>query len=101
MPIIRYSFKRTNGHIIGHLFMAANEGAVDADQDAHARICPSYGPALEKDETIDIDVEVDTLPEFDEESLEEFLDLDPDEDEEGEEEEEAGGEGKPELEEAE
>jgi|HubBroStandDraft_6_1064221.scaffolds.fasta_scaffold156740_4 hypothetical protein len=79
MPLARYSAKiDSDGRVrVIHIFLGANEGSVDELQDKHADGCKAYGPAVKKDETIDIDVDVDTLPEADEESIAEFLDLDP------------------------
>jgi len=99
MPVALYSFKidedgRTR---VGHIFLAPNEQEADALQKKHADACPKYGPAFREGKTIDILADVDTLPEADEESLEEFLALDGDE-EEGEEDEEDEEEETPEPE---
>lgn len=96
MPVARYSAKiDSDGRVrVIHVFLGANEDMVDDLQQKHADGCKAYGPALEEDKTIDIDMDVDELPEADEESIATFLDLDPDaevdpeeEDEEEEEEE--------------
>lgn len=80
MALARYSAKiDSDGRVrVIHIFLGANEGSVDELQEKHADGCKAYGPAVERAETIDIDVDVDTLPEADEESIAEFLDLDPD-----------------------
>ena len=94
MPVALYSFKidedgRTR---VGHIFLAPNEQEADALQKKHADACPKYGPAFREGKTIDILADVDTLPEADESSLEEFLALDRDEDEDEEDEDEEGDE---------
>jgi hypothetical protein len=81
MPIVLYSFRKTTDGIMFHGFMAPNAKAAEKMELAHAAICPVFGPALQAEQTIEIEVEESELPEFDEESLEEFLDADPDEDE--------------------
>jgi hypothetical protein len=93
VPVARYSAKiDSDGRVrVIHIFLGANETAVDDLQEKHADGCKAYGPALKEDNTIDVDVDVDTLPEADEESLLEFLEIEdaeePDEEEDEEEEE--------------
>jgi hypothetical protein len=79
MALARYSAKiDSDGRVrVIHIFLGANEGMVDDLQEKHADGCKAYGPALAEENTIDIDVDVDTLPEADEESIAEFLELDP------------------------
>lgn len=93
MPIVLYSFRKTSAGIMFHGFIAPNSDAAEKAELAHAAICPQFGPALEAADTIEIEVEVDEVPDFEEESLEEFLDLDVDDDDDGEEEGEEGEEG--------
>lgn len=83
MALARYSAKLdSDGRVrVIHIFLGANEGMVDDLQQKHADGCKAYGPALEKDNTIDMDVDVDTLPEADEESLLEFLGIEPEDEE--------------------
>jgi hypothetical protein len=97
MPIALYSAKVDHdGRVrVIHCFLAPNEEEAEKLQEKHAEGCRAYGPAVDAEETIDIPVEVDTLPEASEASLEEFLGLlpdgeeeEPEEDEEEEEEEE-------------
>jgi hypothetical protein len=92
MAVARYSAKiDSDGRVrVIHIFLGANESTVDAAQQKHADGCKAYGPAYEEEKTIDIDVEVDELPEADEESIAEFLEIEPPEEdeEEGEEDEE-------------
>ena len=89
MPIMLISFKKDpSGGVMFHGFLAPNESAAQKKEEAHAGICPSFGPALDKGETIEEVIEVDTIPEFDPESIEDWLDdlLDLEVDEEEEEE---------------
>lgn len=83
MPIIKYSFRETADGIMFHGFMAPNAGRAEKMELAHAAICPQFGPALKAEETIEIDLEIDELPTFDEDSLEEFLDIEPEDDDDG------------------
>lgn len=87
MAFARYSAKiESDGRVrVIHIFLGANETSVEELQKKHADGCKAYGPALQEDKTIDIDVDVDTLPEADEQSLVEFLEIDQDEDDEEEE----------------
>lgn len=80
MPVVLYSFRKTVDGIMFHGFMAPNSKIAEKMERAHAAICPQFGPALEKEETIEVEFEADELPEFDEESLEEFLEIDDDDD---------------------
>jgi hypothetical protein len=86
MPTVLYSFRKTPDGIMFHGFMAANPAKAEKMENAHAAICPQFGPALAAEQTIEIEVDVDDLPEFDEASLEDFLELDDEEEEEPEEE---------------
>jgi len=79
MALARYSAKIDSDNRVRviHIFVGDSESAVDAAQQKHADGCKAYGPAVKEEKTIDIDVEVDDLPEGDEESLLEFLEIDP------------------------
>jgi hypothetical protein len=92
MALARYSAKiDSDGRVrVIHIFLGESESAVDAAQQKHADGCKAYGPAFEEEKTIDIDANVDELPEADEESLLEFLELgdeEPDSDDDTEEDE--------------
>jgi len=85
MATALYSFrKQSNGRIMFHGFLAGNADQATKDMEAHANACPQFGPALKAGSTLEIEVEVDELPEFEEESLEEFLELDSDDDDDDE-----------------
>jgi hypothetical protein len=91
MPKAIYSAKvEEDGRVrVIHIFLGPNEQECEKLLEKHAKGCLAYGPAVEKEKTIDIVADVDELPEADEQSLEEFLQLDgddEDEEEDGEEE---------------
>lgn len=92
MPTVLISFKKSpSGHIMFHGFTGPSDSVTEKEQTGHGSICPQYGPALKKGETIDFSIDVDELPEFDEESLADWIDElfgiegDDDEEDEGEE----------------
>jgi hypothetical protein len=76
LPILLISFKKVpgSGGLILHGFLAANEAAAEKMQQAHAAICPQYGPALDQGNTIDSSIEVDEIPEFDGDAIDRWLD---------------------------
>jgi hypothetical protein len=102
MPAAIYSFKiDSDGEIrVLHVFFGKTDADAEANLKAHADVCPKFGPAYKKKETVEIPVELDSLPEGDDEDaigewLDEVMGLEPDEedddvsgDEEDEEEEE-------------
>src|SRR5258708_26379194 len=85
-----YSFKLdADGKIrVIHVFLGEDEAEAEANLKAHADACPKFGPAYRNKETVEIPVELDELPEGDEEALGEWLDdlLDLESDDEDEEE---------------
>jgi hypothetical protein len=84
MPFAIHSFMiGTDDQIrLCHVFYGATRQEALSHQKDHARDCPYYGPALAKGEVIDIEEELDALPEADTESLLEFLELGDEDDEE-------------------
>ena len=87
MPTVLFSFKKlANGHMMFHGFTGPAQPAAEADMKAHAEGCPDFGPAFRADQTIEIVREVESLPDFDGDELEEWLEelmgeaeeLDPD-----------------------
>jgi hypothetical protein len=92
MPTALYSFKiDRDGEIrVAHVFFGKDDAEAEANLKAHADVCPKFGPAYKQKETVEIPVEVEDLPEGDEEEigawLDELLGLD-EEDEETEEDE--------------
>ena len=93
MPTVLLSFKKNaSGRVMFHGFTAPGDAAAEKDLEAHASVCPQFGPAHRNGETIERVIEVESLPEFDEESIDEWIDdmfgIDDEEDEEEEEEEE-------------
>jgi hypothetical protein len=83
-----YSFKIDKDQKIRviHVFLGKDDAEAEANLKAHADACPKFGPAFRNKETVEIPVELDDLPEGDEEALTEWLDdlldLEPDEEEE-------------------
>jgi hypothetical protein len=76
MPTALYSFKLDkDGKIrVAHVFFGDSEAEAEANLTAHAGICPKFGPAFQNKETVEIPVEIEDLPEGDEEALQEWLD---------------------------
>jgi len=108
MPTLLLSFKRnSDSEILIHGALAPNETRSEKMMEQHASDCPKFGPAFRADETIQVLVDVDEIPDFDQESIEDWLDdifaglggdLAEEQEEDGEEEEddedfEEGGEG--------
>jgi hypothetical protein len=84
MPFAIHSFMiGTDDQIrLCHVFYGATKHEALNHQKDHARECPYYGPALAKGEVIDVEEELDVLPQPEMEELLEFLDLMDEEDEE-------------------
>jgi hypothetical protein len=86
MPTALYSFKLDrDGEIrVAHIFFGKDDAEANANLKAHADICPKFGPAYKNKETVEVPVEVDDLPEGDEEEigawLDDLLGLDDEED---------------------
>lgn len=75
MPTALFSFKRlANGHIMFHGFTAPSQGSAETDLQGHAQGCPDFGSAYRADQTIEFAREVDSLPEFNGDAIEEWLD---------------------------
>jgi hypothetical protein len=71
-----YSFKRDeDGRLrVLHVFFGETQKEAWANHLAHAEICPAYGPAVKYFETTDFEVEIDHIPDpDDEEDLSEFV----------------------------
>lgn len=75
MPTVLFSFKKTSdGGIMFHGFLAPNDKAADKMLKGHANVCPQFGPAVRDGLTLDHYIEVEELPEWDAEEIEEWLD---------------------------
>ena len=75
MPVMLLSFKKTtSGRIMLLGFLAGGERDAEKDLEAYAAACPQFGAAHKAGETFDQAIEVDELPEFDEDSIAEFCD---------------------------
>ena len=74
MATALFSFKKlSNGRVMFHGFLAPSQATAEADMKAHAEGCPDFGPAFRADQTIEIVQEVESLPDFDGDDLEEWL----------------------------
>lgn len=83
MAIAIYSAKPGKNGKTGvlHVFFGeTSEEAWKALED-HADICPKFGPAYAENKTIEVEVEFDAVPDFDEMSIEEFAGVDGEDDE--------------------
>jgi hypothetical protein len=75
MPTLLLSFKKTsNGRVMFHGFTAPTDREAEKDLAGHAAACPEFGPAHRAGETIDVLMEIDSLPKFDESAIEEWID---------------------------
>jgi alkanesulfonate monooxygenase SsuD/methylene tetrahydromethanopterin reductase-like flavin-dependent oxidoreductase (luciferase family) len=74
-----YSVKIEHNNAIRviHIFLGETEEEAQAALEAHANECPKFGPAYRNGRTIELSADVDELPEADEDSLEEFLAIEP------------------------
>jgi hypothetical protein len=81
MPKAIYSAKvDDDGRVrVIHIFLGPNLQECEKLQKKHADGCTAYGPAVAAEKTIDIEADVDVLPEADEEDLDDFLFGDGDE----------------------
>jgi hypothetical protein len=78
MPSAIYSFKvDPDGEIrIGHIFFGKDDDEAWANLESHAEVCPKFGPAYQASETIEVETEIDAIPDADVEDLEDFIGLD-------------------------
>ncbi len=88
MAFAIYSAKANRSHVgVLHVFFGETEDAAWKALEAHADICPKFGPAYRGEETIETVVTIDEIPAFDERSIEAFAsgeDEEPEEEEESE-----------------
>ena len=83
MPIELNSFikeKTSDRILVRHSFYGRNAAEAEKFKQHHLASCEYYRAAEKEGRTLDVSVEIDDLPEFDEQALEEFLDIDEDED---------------------
>jgi hypothetical protein len=78
MPIALHSFKiDDDGHIrVQHTFYGRDEAEAEEFLEAHAEICPKFGPAERHGNTVQIVEEIDVLPTPD--TADDFVGGDPD-----------------------
>lgn len=75
MPILHLSFKKNpGGGILLHGFLSPNEAAAKKMQEAHAGVCPSYGPEFRAGNTFEHVIEMEEIPSFEEQSIADWVD---------------------------
>lgn len=91
MPVELNSFIKEKGSdriLVRHSFYGKDEAEAEKFKQHHLSSCDYFRAAEAEGRTIDIMLDIDDLPEFDERALEEFLEVDGDEDDELEDDEE-------------
>ena len=75
MPTAVFSFKPplADGTLLVHVAISPTKPRADAALQSHADVCPQYGPVFNAGGTIEFEREVETLPSFDGDALEEWL----------------------------
>jgi hypothetical protein len=92
MPVELNSFikeKDSDRILVRHSFYGRDEAEAEKFKRHHLASCEYFKAAEAEERTIDVMLDIDELPEFDEEALEEFLEVEDDEEDEEEEVEEA------------
>ena len=75
MATLLLSFKRNaDSRILIHGTLTPNEKVSESEMADHAALCPRFGPARKAGETIEVLIDVDNIPEFDEEAIYEWVD---------------------------
>lgn len=76
MPTALYSFKiDSDGQIrVAHVFFGKTEAEAQSNLKSHADVCPKFGPAFKHKETVEIPVDIDEIPEGDEDAIQDWLD---------------------------
>lgn len=75
MATLLLSFKRiSSSEILIHGTLSPNATRSAKMLEEHAGICPKFGPEFRADKTIEQEIDVDSIPEFDEQSIGEWLD---------------------------
>ena len=75
MPTLLLSFKRnSDSSLLLHGTLTPNERQSEKEMEQHAGVCPKFGPARRAGDTIEVLVEVDTIPEFTQEEIEDWVD---------------------------
>jgi hypothetical protein len=68
---------------ITHTFFGETEEEAWESLEEHADICPKFGAAYHGSETIESAVEIDEIPDFDVDAIDDFFDVDRDDEEDG------------------
>jgi hypothetical protein len=75
MPTAVFSFKRLeDGSVLIHTVVSPAKATADKHLKQHADICPQFGPAFHANATIEFAREVDYIPHFSGDDLEDWLD---------------------------
>jgi hypothetical protein len=91
MPVELNSFikeKDSDRILVRHCFYGRDEAEAEKFKRHHLESCEYFRAAEAEHRTIDVMLNIDALPEFDEEALEEFLEVEDDEEDESDEDEE-------------
>jgi hypothetical protein len=84
MPVELNSFikeKDSDRILVRHCFYGRDEAEAEKFKRHHLASCEYFRAAEAEDRTIDIMLDIDELPEFDEQELEEFLEVETEDDE--------------------
>jgi predicted RNase H-like HicB family nuclease len=83
MAFAIYSAKPGKHGLAGltHIAFGETEDEARENLEAHADVCPKFGPAYRNGKTIEVVTEIDEIPQFDERSIEDFIGIDDEEDE--------------------
>ena len=75
MAIALVSLKKEMGGRVRliHIALGATQSEAEAELRGHADICPKFGPAFRDDKTLEFPVDVEDLPEGDDDDLEKWL----------------------------
>lgn len=77
MPILLLSFKRiSDSEILIHGALTPNAARSLKLMEQHASDCPKFGPAYRAEETIEQELEIDNIPEFDADAIGDWIDED-------------------------
>lgn len=75
MATLLLSFKRNaDSSLLIHGTLTPNETQSEKEMAAHAGVCPKFGPARRAGETIEVLLDVNAIPEFTQDDIEEWCD---------------------------
>jgi hypothetical protein len=75
MPIAIISLKKEAGGKVRliHIALGETKKAAEQELEQHAGVCPAFGPAFREDKTLEFPVDVEEMPEGNDDDLEEWL----------------------------